>query len=142
MGALHRYIILSIHLSIVLLGFISPSFPFLHFLCLGPSRKAINKELTLGDSETISSLHNIGVYSLCIHVRIGGKLSIMDPQWKTSTYRLPAFFSFLLEILKNSLNSSAHFLNLEFCWGSFIFQAKSLHFLVIPSWTGPMPCVV
>lgn len=93
-GCFACYIILSMHLSIVLLGFISPCFPFLHFLCLGPSREAINKELPLGDAESISSLHNICVCALCIHVRMGGKLSTVDPWWKTFTYRIPAFFFF------------------------------------------------
>ena len=130
------------HLPIILLGFISPSSPFLHFLCLGPTREAINKELTVGDSETISSPHNICAYALCMCVRLSGKLSIVDLQCNTSTYRLFYFFFFLLEILENSLNSSAHwsFLKFEFCWGSFILQAKSFQFLVSP--LGLAQCLV
>lgn len=36
-----------------------------------------------GDSESPSSFHNTGVYALDIHLKIGGNLSIMAPQWKT-----------------------------------------------------------
>lgn len=128
-GCFARYIILSMHLSIVLLGFISPCFPFLYFLCLGPSREGINKELTLGDAESISSLHNICVCALCIRVRMGGKLSTVDPWWKTFTYRIPAFF-FFLETLKNSLNSSARWSLSEprLLLGLIHFPSKELTF--------------
>lgn len=60
-----------------------PLSPFYSFYVLVHLEKQHLISFILGDSESPSSFHNTGVYALDIHLKIGGNLSIMVPQWKT-----------------------------------------------------------